>query len=185
MYHDVTMAGFGGQGILLIGNLLAEAALAEGLHVTYLPSYGVEMRGGSANCTVVVSDREIGSPAVGSAQALLIMSRPALARFLPTLKPGGLLILNTSLIDLAEVNRSDAELLAYPLNAIALELGHQRLANMVALGLYLGKKPVVKLESIEHGFAELLSEKNRAYIPQNIVAIQKGMELAGRQEGKA
>jgi 2-oxoglutarate ferredoxin oxidoreductase subunit gamma len=183
MYHDVTMAGFGGQGILLIGNLLAEAALAEGLQVTYLPSYGVEMRGGSANCTVVVSDREIGSPAVGLPQALIIMSRPALARFQATLKPGGLLILNTSLLEAAEANRPDVELVAHPLNAIALEIGHQRLANMVALGLYLGKTRVVSLESIQHGFEELLSEKNRVYIPQNIAAIQKGMAMVGGAGG--
>jgi len=184
MYYDVTMAGFGGQGILLIGNLLAEAALAEGLHVTYLPSYGVEMRGGSANCTVVVSDQEIGSPAVGAPQALIIMSRPALQRFQATLKPGGLLILNTSLLEVSEVTSPDAKLLAYPLNSIALELGHQRLANMVALGLYLGRTRAVSLESIEHGFEELLSEKNRAFIPQNIAAIQKGMALVEGRGGK-
>jgi 2-oxoglutarate ferredoxin oxidoreductase subunit gamma len=185
MYHDVTMAGFGGQGILLIGNLLAEAALAEGLHVTYLPSYGVEMRGGSANCTVVISDQEIGSPAVGSPRALLVMSRPALFRFQASVKPGGLLIVNTSLIEPAEVERRDVELLAYPLNQIALELSHQRLANMVALGLYLGRTRVVALASIEHGFEELLSEKNRVFIPQNVAAIQKGMALAAEAGGKS
>ena len=184
MYHDVIMAGFGGQGILLIGNLLAEAALAEGLQVTYLPSYGVEMRGGSANCTVVVSDREIGSPAVGSTQALIAMSRPALERYHDSLKPGGLLILNASLIEPAEVERKDIELLALPLNQIALELEHQRLANMVALGLYLAKTRVVKLESVAHGFEEVLSERNRAFIPQNLAAIRKGMELAGNSGGR-
>ena len=185
MYHDVTMAGFGGQGILLIGNLLAEAALAEGLHVTFLPSYGVEMRGGSANCTVVVSDREIGSPAVGLPEALIIMSRPALQKFQPTLKPGGLLIVNTSLIEVSEIQRRDVEALSYPLNQIALELSHQRLANMVALGLYLGKTRVVSLESVRHGFEELLSEKNRAFIPQNVAAIQKGMALAAGSGGNS
>lgn len=172
------MAGFGGQGILLIGNLLAEAALAEGLQVTYLPSYGVEMRGGSANCTVVISDQEIGSPAVGSPMALIALSRPALARFQPRVKPGGLLIVNTSLIEPQEIQRREVEVMAYPLNQIALELKHQRLANMVALGLYLGRTRIVRLESIAHGLEELLSEQNRGYIPQNIAAIQKGMELA-------
>jgi len=178
MYHDVVMAGFGGQGILLVGNLLAEAAMEQGHHVTFLPAYGVEMRGGSANCTVVISDDDIGSPAVGAPQAAILMSVQALEKFEPRIKPGGILILNTSLVPDELVERKDIDLFAVPLNQIALSVDSTRLANMVALGIYLEKTKVVGLESIAKGFEELLSEKNKRFIPKNIEAIKKGMALA-------
>lgn len=183
MYHDVFIAGTGGQGILAIGNLLAEAALAENYQVTFLPSYGVEMRGGNANCTVVISDREIGSPAVSTPQALIAMSRRALLLYEKTVRSGGLLILNSSLVPAGEVRRRDVELLAFPLNDLAAEMGNPRLANMLAMGLYAGKTGVVKLESLEAGLSEVISERNRKYLPQNLAAIRRGMELAGERRG--
>jgi 2-oxoglutarate ferredoxin oxidoreductase subunit gamma len=179
MYHDVVMAGFGGQGILLIGNLLAEAALDQGLHVTFLPAYGVEMRGGTANCTVVYSDQPIGSPAVGAPHVAILMSSQARAKFEKRVKPGGILILNTSLVAESEVERNDIELIAVPLNQVALSVDSARLANMVALGIYLEKTRVIDLEHITAGFEELLSERNKRFIPKNIEAIKKGMEIAG------
>jgi len=104
---DVVMAGFGGQGILMIGNLLSLAAMEEGRHVTYFPAYGVEMRGGTANCTVVISDEEIGSPVVGSPKACVIMNGPSLDKYLPDLRSGGILVINSSLVDPANVDRDD------------------------------------------------------------------------------
>lgn len=182
MYHDVLIAGTGGQGILVIGNLLAEAALAEGFEVTFLPSYGVEMRGGNANCTVVLADRPIGSPSVNTPEVVMVMSRRANQMYEPKVLPGGPLILNSSLVPVTDVKRKDVELLAFPMNEIAKELGNSRLANMVAFGVYLGKTGVVKPASVEAGLEEVISERNRKYIPQNLAAIAHGMKLVS---GKA
>ena len=179
MYHDVFIAGTGGQGILLIGNIIAEAALVEGREVTFLPSYGVEMRGGNANCTVVISDREIGSPSINTPQTVIAMSSRALALYEPKVRPGGLLMINASLIPPADVKRTDFQLLALPLNEIAAQLGSARLANMVALGLYVGMTGAVRVESLAEGLEHALSERSRKFIPQNMAAIAKGIELAG------
>ena len=183
MYSDVIMAGTGGQGILVIGNLLAEAALAQGYEVTFLPSYGVEMRGGQANCTVVIADRDIGSPSINTPQALICMARSSRPKFEPRVLPRGLYILNSSLVPLTDVTRQDVDFLAFPFNDLAAEMGNARLANMVALGVYLEKTKVVKPESVEAGMEEVISERNRKYIPENLAAIKKGMELA--RNGKA
>lgn len=178
MKKDVFIAGAGGQGILLIGNIVAEAAIEEGREVTFLPSYGVEMRGGNANCTVVISDKEIGSPAITTPQALVAMTGKARMLYEKSVMPGGLLILNSSLVPESAVERDDLEVVAPPLNDIATELGNQRLANMVALGLYVGKTGVVSVDSLEGGMEHALSERNRKFIPQNMEAIRKGVELA-------
>lgn len=177
MNKDVFIAGAGGQGILLIGNLLAEAAMGEGREVTFLPSYGVEMRGGNANCTVVISDKEIGSPSVNSPQTLIAMSKKAVDLYEPKVMAEGILILNTSLVPDREAKRDDVEVLGFPFNDIADELGNARLANMVALGVYVGKVGVVEVESLEEGLSEVLSERNRKHIPMNMEAIGKGVEL--------
>jgi len=178
LYQNVIIAGVGGQGILLIGNMLAEAALAEGLQVTFLPSYGVEMRGGNANCTVVVSDEEIGSPSVNTPEVLVTMAKRARAVFEPRVMEGGIEILNSSLVPESDVSRDDIEVMAFPFNELAADMGNQRLANMIALGVYVGKTGVVKVGSLEEGMAEALSERNRKFIPQNMEAIRKGVELA-------
>lgn len=178
MYHDVFIAGTGGQGILLIGNMLAEAALAEGRSVTFLPSYGVEMRGGNANCTVVISDREIGSPSVTTPQVLIAMSKKARALYEGKVMPGGLMILNISLAPAGGAAREDIEVMELALNDLAAEMGDARLANMIALGAYLGGTPVVSLESVEAGMEHALSERNRRFIPLNMDAIRKGVELS-------
>ena len=177
MYQDVIMAGFGGQGILLMGNLLSYAAMNENFHVTYMPAYGVEMRGGVANCTVVISDEEIGSPVIGRPQSLIIMNYPSLLRFQDALLPGGKLFLNTSLVDEKEVTRKDISVHPFPFNDAAADLGNGRLANMVALGAYLQVIPVVPLESINQAMEETLDKKYHKMIPGNIKALKKGAEL--------
>ncbi len=183
MYSDVMMAGFGGQGILLIGNLLAEAALLEEYEVTYLPSYGVEMRGGTANCTVVISDTEIGSPQVSAPEVMLVMSQAAAERFEPNVKPNGLLIANSTLVEVGKFSRKDLEMVCLPFNKIATEMGNSRFANMVALGAYLGKRPLVKLESIGQVLKENLTGKKAEFIPMNMKAIEKGIELVSKSGG--
>ncbi len=137
MQNDVIMAGFGGQGVLLIGKMLAYAGMHEGKEVSWLPSYGPEMRGGTANCTVVISDRPVGSPVIRSPRAVLAMNLPSLDKFEPDVRPGGLLLINTSLIA-RKSTRDDVTIIDVPANEIANELGNPRGANMVALGAYLG-----------------------------------------------
>jgi len=175
MYNDVIMAGFGGQGIMLIGNLLAYAAIREEKNVTFLPSYGVEMRGGTANCAVVIDEREIGSPIVGRPLSLIVMNRPSLIKFEPRMKPGGVLILNQTLVDPAASERDDIELIALELNDLAEKAaGNTRLANMVALGAYVAKTGVVSVAAVTEALADALNPRYHKMIPANCKAIEAG-----------
>jgi 2-oxoglutarate ferredoxin oxidoreductase subunit gamma len=182
MYFDLIIAGFGGQGVLLIGDLLSLTAIEEGYHVSFLPSYGVEMRGGTANCTVVISSEEIGSPVVSSPHAVIVMNLPSLIKFEPMIRPGGLLILNTSLIPEKEVKRSDIERVFIPLNTLAEGLGNTRLANMIALGALLEKTKIVNFNSVEASMKETLAQKYHHLIPANLEAIKKGAEFLQLKE---
>ena len=175
-YYDLTISGFGGQGVLVIGNLLAHAAMREGRHVTFLPIYGVEMRGGTANCTIVVSSREIGSPVVEKPHAALVMNLPSLAKYQPRVLTGGLILYNSSLIDPGEANRQDIELLPIPVNDIAIENGNPRLANMVALGALVEKTNLVHLSSLFESLEKVLDERYHSLIPANTKAIEKGAQ---------
>ncbi len=180
MTRDVIMAGFGGQGILMIGNLLSLAAMEEGRHVTYFPAYGVEMRGGTANCTVVVSDEEIGSPIVGYPDACVIMNAPSLDKYMPLVKKDGDLIINASLIDPGRVDRADVRLLAIPANDIAREVvGSQQLASMVALGAYVARTGVVDMATVIGCIPKVVSKKYEKFIPLNVKALREGESFAG------
>jgi 2-oxoglutarate ferredoxin oxidoreductase subunit gamma len=176
-YYDVIIAGFGGQGVLVIGNLLAYAAMKEGRHVTYLPVYGVEMRGGTANCTIVVSSYEIGSPVVGKPRAAIVMNLPSLIKYEPLVVPGGLLMVNTSLIDLKETFRKDIEFLPVPVNEIAIKNGNPKMANMIALGAFVEKTKLVKMDSLFQSFEKVLGERYHSLIPSNIKAVEIGAEF--------
>ena len=175
-YYDVIIAGFGGQGVIVIGNLLAYAAMKEGRHVTYLPVYGVEMRGGTANCTVVISSHEIGSPVVGKPHAAIVMNLPSLLKYEPRILPEGLLLINTSLIDLKEASRNDIEFLPIPANDIAIQHGNPKLANMIVLGAFVEKTKLVQMDSLVNSFERVLDEKYHSLIPSNIEAIRIGAE---------
>jgi 2-oxoglutarate ferredoxin oxidoreductase subunit gamma len=175
MQNDVVMAGFGGQGILLIGKMLAYAGMREGKEVSWLPSYGPEMRGGTANCTVVISDRPVGSPVIRSPKAVVAMNLPSLDKFEPDIRPGGLLLVNTSLID-RKAKRSDLTVIEVPANEIANELGNPRGANMVALGAYLGATEAVSLDAIIEVIRETFAAKP-AVIDINITALKRGHEI--------
>jgi len=175
-YYDIIIAGFGGQGVLAIGNLLAYAAMKEGKNVTFLPTYGVEMRGGTANCTVVISSKEIGSPIVQRPHATISMNLPSLLKYGTRVLPNGLLMVNSSLIDLKEVTRNDVELLAIPVNDIAIQNGNPKLANMIALGAFVEKTKWVRMDSIFQSLEKVLDERHHALIPSNIKAIQIGAE---------
>ena len=168
------MAGFGGQGLMFIGKLLAYSAMKTGKNVTWIPSYGPEMRGGTANCTIVISDEEIGSPVITSPQALVIMNNPSLEAFEPRLQPQGILFLNTSLIS-RQVTRKDIEVISIPANDIAVEVGEERTANMAMLGAYIARTNVVPKESILEGLKEFIGKKIQ-FLEVNTKAFEKGME---------
>ena len=178
MYQDVIMAGFGGQGVMLIGNLLAYAGMEHGLNVTYIPVYGPEMRGGTANCTVVVSDEDIGSPIIRSPMSLIIMNRPSLDKFQPSLKDGGVQVINSSLVDkdLAEPDRVRSVFV--PANDIADQLGNTRMANMVALGAYVKATGVVDLAVVKESLTNVIAAHYSHLIPKNAEALQAGADAA-------
>ena len=177
MHHGAIFAGFGGQGLLFCGHVLAQAALHEGRHVTWMPSYGPEMRGGTASCTVIISDHPIGSPIVDGADSVIALNPPSLARFEAALAVGGLLVLNTSLIE-AEPSRSDIDVLALPCTGIASEIGDVRLVSMVALGGLVAYRPIVRAESVRTALRELLSGKKASMIDTDIAAFERGLEAA-------
>ena len=174
LYQDVIMAGFGGQGVMLIGNLLAYAGMEHGLNVTYIPVYGPEMRGGTANCTVVVSDDAIGSPIIRSPQSLIIMNRPSLDKFQPQLEDGGVLVLNSSLIDAGLADSARVKVVAVPCNEIADGLGNTRMANMVALGAYVAATGVLPLSVVEESLSHVIAKHYSHLIPKNAEALRAG-----------
>jgi 2-oxoglutarate ferredoxin oxidoreductase subunit gamma len=175
MQSDVIFAGFGGQGVLLIGKMLAYAGMADGKEVSWLPSYGPEMRGGTCNCTVVVADRSVGSPVVEHPKAAVVLNLPSLDKFEPMVKPGGVVVVNTSLIN-RDVKRSDIRAVSVPANEIANQLGNGRAANMVALGAYLGATGTVSLGAVETLIRETFAGKEKV-IEVNLAALRRGYEL--------
>jgi Pyruvate/2-oxoacid:ferredoxin oxidoreductase gamma subunit len=154
--HEIVIAGFGGQGVMFLGEVLAHAALHDGLHVTWLPSYGPEQRGGTANCTVVISDQPIASPVVADPTVLIAMNRPSLDRFEPAVRPGGLILTDGTMVDRAPT-RTDVTAVTVPATAVANDLGATRAANVVILGALLAVLPILS----EAGIRAALEEKVR------------------------
>jgi len=173
MQTEIVIAGFGGQGVLFAGQLLAYAAMDSGMETTWIPSYGPEMRGGTANCTVIVADEEIGAPVVRNPQAVIAMNRPSLDKYEPLIKPGGVLVVNSSMVDRTP-ERDDIIVVTIPGNEIAEELGSRRLTNMVLLGGLRKALPVLPLEAIEKALAEHLPERHKKLLPQNYQALRAG-----------
>ncbi len=176
MYQDVMIAGFGGQGVLLVGKILARAGMLEGKCVTWFPSYGAEIRGGTANCTVIISDREIGSPIVSSPSAMLILNEASFLKFEPRIRPGGRLFLNTSLVH-GSSSRGDIERIDIRANDIAEQLGDIRIANMVMLGAFLKKTGVVALGSVLDALKAVLPPRRHSLLGLNERALQCGGEV--------
>ncbi len=177
MTKKTVFAGFGGQGVLMMGYVLAVSAMRDGKHVTYLPSYGAEVRGGTANCTVIVSDEEIFSPVVSSPDYAVIMNKPSLAKYEGTIKEGGAIILNSSLID-SVPSRGDIEVVKVPANDIAKELGSDRTINMIMLGAFVTKARVTTLDSLMNGLTEILKGKKANLMELNRQGLDKGAEYA-------
>lgn len=181
MQTEIIISGFGGQGVLFAGQLLAYAAMDAGKDVTWIPSYGPEMRGGTASCTVIISDEEIGSPNVRNPKAVLVLNLPSLDKYEVLVAHGGVLIANASLINRA-IERKDINSLMIPANEIAESLGNRRLLNMVMLGAMLEMLPVLSLEQIEQALDDHIPERHRKLLGLNISAIRHGAEYA-RKEG--
>jgi len=161
--------------VLLIGKMLAYAGLNQGKEVSWLPSYGPEMRGGTANCTVVISDKPVRSPVIQSPSAVIAMNLPSLDKFEPTVKPGGLLFINSSLIE-RSTEREDITAVEVPANEVAMELNNPKGANMVILGAYLGATGAVDIEEIEALIQKTFAAKPKV-VEANIEALHRGIEL--------
>ena len=176
MQNEVMFAGFGGQGILLSAKILAYAAMNQGFEVAWIPSYGPEMRGGTAYCTVVVSDRPIGSPVIRNPMHLVAMNRPSLEKFAPMVKPAGVILVNSTLISI-EAGRGDVDELRVPVNDIAKDLGNIRSANIVALAAFAARSKIVDFDILKECVEKEFSKKPKL-IPLNMEAVEAGRQAA-------
>ncbi|MBE3098962.1 MAG: 2-oxoacid:acceptor oxidoreductase family protein [Planctomycetes bacterium] len=177
MAHEIVLAGFGGQGILFLGKMIAAAGMLDGKQVSWIPSYGPEMRGGTANCSVVVSDRLIGSPVVPNPSVLVAMNRPSLEKFERKMQPKGFLLVNKTLIEIRHT-RADIEAAYLDITGIAARLGNPRLANIVALGGLIALVPIVTKASAVEALRLELSGKKAALLDPNLKALDAGREAA-------
>lgn len=176
MHQEVIMAGTGGQGIMVMGQLLAHAAVEEEKNVVWFPSYGPETRGGTADCTVIISSEEIGSPVTASPDTLIALNQTLLNKFAPLVKREGVILVNSSLAKPPK-DRDDCKIVNVPANDIAVELGNMRIANMVMLGAFIELTKPVKLESVCRALVEVLPTHRHDLLPLNERALQRGAEM--------
>lgn len=176
MTYEVICAGFGGQGVMLMGQLLAYAATMEGKEATWYPSYGPEMRGGTANCQVVISDQPISSPVLSLPQAVIVLNKPSFEKFAPIVAKSGLLLVNLSLVDIKS-ERTDLEIYEIPATEIAQQIGSTVVTNIVLLGAYLERIKPVKFESVEAILQKTLTGKREKFIPLNMEALKRGRDF--------
>ena len=172
-YHGIVIAGFGGQGVMLMGQLIATAAMLEGKHSTWFPSYGPEMRGGTANCTVVVDEKPIASPVVATPTEVVAMNYPSMMKFGRVLKSGGYLFINSSVIH-ETLDRKDIKLIPVPVNDIADRIGNLKVANVVMLGAFLELTKTVGFKSVEEALREKLTGRKSALLDYNLRALEEG-----------
>lgn len=173
MKEQIILAGFGGQGVMLAGMLLSYAGMLENREVTWMPSYGPEMRGGTANCHVIISDRAVSSPVIINATSAIVMNKPSLDKFEEKVLPNGLLLVNSSLID-RKTDREDLKAYYVPANDIAVELGNNKIANMVMLGAFVRITGILEKEVIFRAFEDVLGKKKKEMVPINMLAFEKG-----------
>ena len=180
MQTEIVIAGFGGQGVMFAGQVLAYAGMDNGKQVTWIPSYGPEMRGGTANCTVIISDEEIGSPLVRDPRGLIAMNLPSLDKYESTLIEGGSLIVNSSLVN-RSIERDDVQHVLIPANEIAESLGDKRMTNIVMVGALLAQLPVLPIEAIEKALEDHLPERHKKLLPLNFEALRAGDEFVRKE----
>lgn len=176
MLEEIIIAGFGGQGVMSMGQLIAYAGMLEGKGVSWLPSYGPEQRGGTANCAVVVSDEPVGSPLVTNPSTAIVLNNPSFGKFEHRVRPGGLLIINSSLVTRVS-ERRDIEIIEIPATDIAADLGNSKVANMILLGAFIEWTKVVSSDSIIESLKKVLSEEKHHLIEVNKQALTKGASL--------
>jgi 2-oxoglutarate ferredoxin oxidoreductase subunit gamma len=174
--EELIVAGFGGQGVLSLGMTLAYAGMIENREISWMPSYGPEMRGGTANCIVIVSDNKISSPILSTFDSAIVLNQPSMDKFAPRVKPGGLLLYESGNI-FKPTNRTDIELIGIPATTEALLMKNAKIMNMIMLGAYLQLKPVVNNESIIEALTKVLPEKYHHLLPINRQALEKGESL--------
>lgn len=178
--HEVLIAGFGGQGVLATGVMLANAGLKADLHSTWLPSYGGEMRGGTANCSVIVSEEQVASPYIDNPDVLVVFNGPSLDKFEAQVKPGGYIFINSSLVKREDV-RDDVTVIRVPATELATELGNVRVANVVMIGALLSKFPTISEEAALTSLEEYFEPKGEKVINLNRQALKKGIEVGSAQ----
>ncbi len=178
MKKELIVSGFGGQGVMSVGKSLVEAGMAEGLHVTWAPSYGPEMRGGTANCSVVLSDAPVGSPTFIHPSEVIAMNLPSLLKFEPLIQSGGLMFVNSSFVT-EKVTREDVTAVYVPCGEIADELGNAKVANMVMLGAYIAATKALQPDTIRHMITELFTGPKAKLVDLNFKALERGMACVG------
>lgn len=181
--EEVILAGFGGQGIILMGKLLAQAAMQKQFEVSYMPSYGAEVRGGTANCMVVISNQPVACPLVATPVSLIVMNKASLVKFAPALQPGGLLVLNRSFID-APAERKDITQLEIPADKLALENNNPKGANMAALGAYLEAKGILTVDDIAACMPDVLAKRHHDVLDANVRTLRTGAAYVRDHYGK-
>jgi len=179
MKTEMICAGFGGQGVLTIGKFIAIAGMEEGKNVSWLPSYGPEMRGGTANVSTVVSDEPIASPIVSYPDVLVALNQPSIDKFAPSVRAGGVIVMNTNMCPRG-CQRTDVKLVAAPMSDIATEIGSMMVLNMLAIGIVIGKTGIIKYETLEGDLTAFLKAKNPDLLEKNLAAIKRGIEI-GKQ----
>jgi len=180
MQTEIVIAGFGGQGVLFAGQILTYAAMDAGMVVTWIPSYGPEMRGGTANCTVIVADEEIGSPLVRRPRGVIALNLPSLDKYESLITPGGAMIVNASLVNRG-VARTDIHSSLVPAQEIAESLGDRRLTNVVTVGSLLALLPVLSIEAVEKALEDHLPERHKKLLPLNIKALRAGADFVRKE----
>ncbi len=177
MHEEVVISGFGGQGALFAGQLLTYTGMDEGWHVTWIPSYGPEMRGGTAHCIVIISDEDIGSPIIRQPSICIVMNPPSMDKYMGLVKSGGLLVANSTLVR-TRSDRDDIEALYVPANELASELGNVKMANVVLLGAMLGRREILPIEGIKRTLDEHIPERRKHIIEPNKRALERGIAFA-------
>jgi 2-oxoglutarate ferredoxin oxidoreductase subunit gamma len=182
MHEEIVFSGFGGQGALFAGQLMTYAGMDEGREVTWIPSYGPEMRGGTAHCTVIISDQPIGSPIIRNPTIAVALNPESMIKYEPLVRPGGLLLINSTLVRL-NPTRPDIDGIAIPANELASDLGNVKMANVVMLGALLAARPVVPLKAIERVLDEHLHGSKRRFIEPNKRALERGAAYVRERQG--
>lgn len=177
METSIIISGFGGQGALFAGQLLAYAGMDHGRFVTWIPSYGPEMRGGTAHCTVIISDEPVGAPIVGRPDVAVVFNQPSFEKYEPLVEPGGLLVVNSSIVN-ARSTRDDIDVVYVDANDVAEQFGSVKMMNMVTLGALLAKRPILPLTAVEQALRDHLPQRKAHLLAANLQVLQRGHELA-------